>query len=426
MVTILPPATSLGSSLGQSLGQGLNQGLQSGIGTTFQQKFQQHQMQQQQDKEQSALQQAMAQAEQDPQSQLQALFLAPVSNETKKIMGELIVNQQRASLPRNPPGGLSGQPVPPEVGNAIQNIVQSNPNANSDQLAIEFDKANIPRAYSNSYIENRRRQDETKASRDVEVEKSKRKEFIQERAFNTGLAKEDIKKVEGLRSSIPKKETALNLARNAVETGDIEFFSKDKLADATGIDLFRTAKGAQLLTAGKENLLSNMDRVSAKAQNIWFEQRLNSMFPKIGQSREANLTTQEMLEGEVALDKAYVSEFDRLEKEDEKNYGFIKKDISRRAHENIKPLENEILKRTTYRMKEVEEQEKGLRRLKEEVGKNVIKGTPLTLAMAKLYKDKFGDKALKEAEKNGYFIPSLEEFRIFQLRPQEFREEVTK
>lgn len=255
-----------------------------------------------------------------------------------------------------------------------------------------------------------------------EEEKTKRKSFESERAYHSGYTKETEKKVNELRNSIPKKEMALNFSRNAIETGNLGYFSPDKLADATGMDLFRTAKGAQLITAGKENLLSNMSRVSARAQNIWFEQRLNSMFPKIGQSEEANLITQEMLEGEVALDKAYVNEYERLSDEDENKYGFVKKDIDKRVANNLKTLEKEILGRTSYRMKEIEEQEKGISKLKKDVGKNVIKGTPLTLAMAKLYKEKFGENALKVAEKNGYYIPTIEEFQTFQERPQEFRE----
>jgi hypothetical protein len=42
--------------------------------------------------------------------------------------------------------------------------------------------------------------------------------------------------------------------------------------------------------------------------------------------------------------------------------------------------------------------------------------------MAKLYKDKYGQNAFQIAKKNGYYIPTLEEFQLFQQRPQEFRE----
>lgn len=266
------------------------------------------------------------------------------------------------------------------------------------------------------------RQDARK--QDVESEKLKQKNFESERTYHTGYSKDLEKNVDQMRLALPKKLSSLELARNAIESDDVGYLSWSKLADATGIDAFRTAKGAQLINAAKENLLSNMNTVSAKAQNIWFEQRMNSMFAKVGQSKEANLTMQEMLEGEAALDQAYINEFDRVANQDEKSYGFVKKDIGQRTDSALKPIHNEILKRTSYRLKEIEEQEKGLEKIQSEVGKKVVKGTPLTMAMAKLYHDKFGEKALDVAKKNGYTIPTLEEFRIYQVRPQEFREEL--
>jgi hypothetical protein len=252
------------------------------------------------------------------------------------------------------------------------------------------------------------------------------KEFESERGYHTGFSKTAEENVAKLRESIPRKEMALSLARNAIEAGDLSFFSKDKLADITGIDAFRTAKGAQLITASKENLLSNMSRTSARAQNLWFEQRLNSMFPKIGQSDEANLTIQEMLDGELAMDKLYQTEFDRMARKDEEQLGYVRKDIDRRVREEVKPLEKQIFSRTMFRLRELEEQEQGLEKIQKQVGKNVLKGTPLTLAMAKLYKNKFGKDAQAVARKNGYHIPTLEEYKLYREQPVEFSEELSQ
>lgn len=249
-----------------------------------------------------------------------------------------------------------------------------------------------------------------------------RQKFESDRKYHTEFSKKAEEEAESIRRSLPKKEMSLTFARDAIENGDVSYFSKDKLADATGSDLFRTAKGAQLVTAGKENLLSNMSRVTGKAQNMWFEQRLNSMFPKIGQSKEANLTVQEMLEGELALDQAYLNEFDKIAERDMQDYGYVKKDISKRANDALKPIQKDIMQRTTYRMKEIEEQEKGLKDLKSQVGKNVSKGTPFTLAMAKLYTEKFGDNAIDVARKNGYYIPTIEEFKRYRTTNQEMLE----
>lgn len=247
-----------------------------------------------------------------------------------------------------------------------------------------------------------------------EEKKNRRKVFEGDRAYHSKYSAVAEEHANAERMSLPKKEASLDYARNSIESGEVGYFSPDKLADATGVDLFRTSKGAQLTTAGKENLLSNMTRVTGRAQNMWFEQRLNSMFPKIGQSKESNLTVLEMLEGELELDKAYLNSFDKIAARDEEDYGYVRKDIQKRAYDDIKPLEKDIMQRTSYRMKEIEEQEKGLKSMKANVGKNVPKGSPLTLAMTKLYYDKFGDKAYEVAKKNGYYIPTLEEFQRYQ------------
>ena len=324
--------------------------------------------------------------------------------EEEEAMIPVAYRQKEMELKNKPAaGGTTSQPVPPEVAEAIEKVIEENPNASPSQLGVEFAKAAIPPIYTSSYIENSRREKE-----------HAQKTFEGDRTYHTNISKDAVKKADELRSSVPKKENALRFARDAVQTGNVSYFSPDKLADATGIELFRTAKGAQLITAGKENLLSNMERVSAKAQNVWFEKRLNSVFPEIGKSREANLTVQEMIEGEVAADKAYLQEFDRISEEDRKKYGYVREDVSKRAREAAEPKDKKILQRTSYRIKEIQEQEEGLSALKSRIGQKVEKGTPLTLAMAKLYKDKFGDQALKVAKDNGYYIPSIEEFREFQ------------
>ena len=357
---------------------------------------------------QAALQQRIQIEQQAEQEKVQGVLAkynkGAELTEEEEAMIPVAYRQKEMELKNKPAaGGTTSQPVPPFVAEAIEKVINENPDASPSQLGVAFAKANIPPIYTTSYIENKRRETE-----------QAQKTFEGDRTYHTNISKEEVKKANELRSSIPKKENALRFARDAVQTGNVSYFSPDKLADATGIELFRTAKGAQLITAGKENLLSNMERVSAKAQNVWFEKRLNSVFPEIGKSREANLTVQEMIEGEVAADKAYLQEFDRISEEDRKKYGYVREDVSKRAREAAEPKDKKILQRTSYRIKEIQEQEEGLSALKSRIGQKVEKGTPLTLAMAKLYKDKFGDQALKVAKDNGYYIPSIEEFREFQ------------
>jgi hypothetical protein len=404
MVQIIPAApqkqsfsSQLGLNLGSGIGSGVGQGVQQHYKNKFEKEAQEAQFQRDLQKLhfQKELEKELQKEKYGYEKELQGSKSQDKVNLLKQL--GLFGDNSQEITPESSGNRLSNQELSSESSNSLSNQLAPDQIAAISLLHPELGKV---------------LQDQIKGSE---------KKFVGDRSYHSDYAKKAEESATQLRESIPKKEMALNYARNAVETANLGYFSPDKLADVTGMDLFRTAKGAQLVTAGKENLLSNMGRVSARAQNIWFEQRLNSMFPKIGQSKEANLTVQEMLEGEVALDKAYLDEFDRLTQSDESKYGYVKKDISKRAHDASKPLEKEILSRTTYRMKEIEEVEKGLTALKKEVGKNVVQGTPLTLQMAKLYKEKFGDNALAVAKKNGYHIPTLEEFQNYRLTPQQSR-----
>lgn len=257
-----------------------------------------------------------------------------------------------------------------------------------------------------------KRSEEKRASQERKT-KEERRQFEADRTYHTGLTAKTREKVAGLRESLPRKRNSLALARDAIETGNVKYFSPDKLAEATGIDLFRTAKGAQLATAGKENLLSNMARASAKAQNQWFEQRLNSMFPKIGNSDEANLTIQAMLEGEMALDEAYLKAFDEEAAKDREQFGYEKGDIDERAHKAIEPLEKKILDRTSYQLRQLYEKELGVNKLRKMSDEKVPKGTPLTLEMAEILVERYGNKAEAAAKKLGYSLPDEEIYMEF-------------
>jgi len=225
------PTPGFGSTLGQALGQGLGFGMQNRFleqqqirqdqrQSQMQQQQQERQrqaQQQQQQQELSALQQAVSQAGNDPQSQLQALLLAPVSNETKKIYGDLLINQQkaeamqkRANAPKPPPGGLTGQPTPPEVANAVREVLNSNPSANADELLIALDEKGVPRAFSSQLVENRRRQDEARSKGKESKEAEIRKEVFP-------IKKEISDKAQSARLGIENKEKLLNL----IDTGNL-------------------------------------------------------------------------------------------------------------------------------------------------------------------------------------------------------------
>ena len=247
--------------------------------------------------------------------------------------------------------------------------------------------------------------------------KEERVKFTEDRTFHTKGSAKAVENAQALRESVPRKEIALNLAKDAVQSGEVGSFSLNNLAERFNLPELKTAKGSQLITAGKENLIGNLTAISAKAQNQWIEQRFNSMFPQIGQSEEANETIGTMLEANIEIDRAYLNAFNELEKKDIETYGYIRNDIDRRAHEIAESKQEEILNKSSYRLREIYEREKGPTGLQKNTNQKVPKGTPLTLQNAKVMSLKFDrdfDRAIEHAKKMGYRIPSNEEFERWQ------------
>ena len=81
--------------------------------------------------------------------------------------GQFFTPQELAGLhkarqPKAPPGGLSGQPIPKDQIDSIERIIEENPDATPDELAVKMGKAGVNPAYSNPILENRRREFENK------------------------------------------------------------------------------------------------------------------------------------------------------------------------------------------------------------------------------------------------------------------------
>lgn len=302
--------------------------------------------------------------------------------------------------------GLSGQPVQQPQGETPQQaqppqIPQENPKDLSTWSSDRIRKLAALGGSAGDY-----------AKLELDRRKQSSQEFARERDFHTKGSQKSVEEANSLRSSVPKKEIALSFAKDAVQSGEVGSFSLNNLAERLNIPELRTAKGSQLLTAGKENLIGNLSAVSAKAQNQWIERRFADMFPQIGQSEAANETIATMLDSEIKMDRAYLDAFSELEKKDLEEHGYIKNDIARRAHEMAEGQQKEILNETSYKIREVYEKEKGIKFLKDHTNTKVTPGTPLTLQNAKVMSLKFEndfDKAIEHAKKMGYRIPSSEE-----------------
>lgn len=252
---------------------------------------------------------------------------------------------------------------------------------------------------------------------EIKLRQQTQSRFEADRDYHAKRLVDTEKKIGGIRESLPKKKYALKLSRDANDSGELSAFSLNNLAERLNLPELRTAKGAQLVTASKEQFLSNMSRVSAKGQTQFYEQRLLDMLPKIGQSKEANETVQNILEGELEMDEAYIKTYSQLEKEDMERYGYVKSDIQNRTDELLGDTNDKIFNKVSYRLREIEEREKGVGWLRGQALKKVKKGTYLTPEMAKIFSERYGGdvvKGIENAEKLGYQLPTEEESALWQ------------
>lgn len=167
---------ALGSSIGQGIGESIAQG-------------QQRQIKQQ-------------------QGGILSKFFADTATpeEVAKLDPEIRIEAEKIKG-KAPAGGLGGQPVPKEISQAIPRILNENKGASADELAVKFDEAGIPRAYSNSYIENRRRQDEQASQSKLKGEEVSRKEKIE-------FHKENAKYDESLTNKAESAERKIKAIKN--------------------------------------------------------------------------------------------------------------------------------------------------------------------------------------------------------------------
>lgn len=243
------------------------------------------------------------------------------------------------------------------------------------------------------------------------------KKFNEERAFHTKLAEKASEDSNQIRESIRGKESALMLARQAIETGETGPVSWANIAQHLGVPELMNAAGTELNQAGKEFFFGNMQRVAAKAQNQWLEQRITQLAAQVGDPKINALMKQTMLESELETSKAYLDAYDRLKKQDEQQYGYVRKDIQDRAFAESEPIVKKILDRTSFKTRELYEEEKGARWLQKNLYKKVPKGTILTPTMAKAFaienKNDFV-KGIENAKKLGYRIPTRQEVAEWQ------------
>lgn len=263
------------------------------------------------------------------------------------------------------------------------------------------------------------------------------KEAGKERRHKETLAKERIdkslKEADTTRSSLPGKKMSLQLFRNAIQEGNVGYFSKSNLAQVlnnlTGdkFALKPDASGSQLQFAGKNYLIENLNRVGAKGLNQYLEKQISQAQPEIGKSREANMSVLAPMEAAYDIEKDFLDRLSNYEDMYEAMGQPMPPAVYRKAQKESADFADSRMKQLAYELAEIQETKLSDQQLMDfgttEHPKNVTAGTPLTERRATLFLKKYGfdpenpeseksqkaiDIALKVAKQLGYELEYIE------------------
>jgi hypothetical protein len=120
---------------------------------------------------------------------------------------------ESASRPQGAPGGVTSQPVPEEVAKNIESILRDNPNASAEDLQVKMTNAKIPPIFTTSFIETRRRDEESKRQKEVEAEKQDYSSFKDNKDY--------IDKILNGYEAFKRDSTVLNQMQNLTEKGEL-------------------------------------------------------------------------------------------------------------------------------------------------------------------------------------------------------------
>lgn len=125
------------------------------------------------------------------------------------------------------------------------------------------------------------------ANEEKEKQNEKVKLAIEERYAkrNEGI----IKKLDDDATALPAQEQALAIMKQAIANKDQSFWSKDNLAEWTGIEWFRSPESALFKSQAKQYFLGDLESIKGRANQLIENQILGAQ-ARIGLSTAANLS----------------------------------------------------------------------------------------------------------------------------------------
>lgn len=186
---------------------------------------------------------------------------------------------------QKPAGGVTSQPIPPDISQKITGILNQSPDLDADELKNVMDTVGIPPVYSNGYIENRRRTQQTSSEHDIKFHQESA-EFDKSLRNNASTAKKQIPLIDNTIKSVKegkiKPSSMANLFGFFGETGK-------KIADA-----FLSKDEGALKHAIPEFLEGRKELFGVRLSDADLR-LLQDKLPDLGKSKDANLSILDLM-----------------------------------------------------------------------------------------------------------------------------------
>ena len=176
-------------------------------------------------------------------------------------------------------GGVTAQPVPPDVSQKITEILDQSQGMSSDDVKNIMDNAGIPPIYSNQYVENRRRSEEIGTKQDIQLHQES-SDFEKEVNKNANTARHQLPLIQNGIKAVSegkiKPSSMANIFNLFGETGK-------KISNA-----ILSGDQAALLSSVPEFLEGRKELFGVRLSDADLR-LLQDKLPDIGKSKEANL-----------------------------------------------------------------------------------------------------------------------------------------
>lgn len=242
-------------------------------------------------------------------------------------------------------------------------------------------------------------------------EKTKEKElntFQKDREYHSKYSKPVLDAAaERLKLSDTNKAVRQQLRMDIASGNTSGFFPY--MVDKLGLESFRNPESARFSNEVKNIFIGSLNDIPGARPNQFLERLLSTAQPQIGRSTEANLSVMDIADFiEDVRDEQAKKELE-IGKEDRKELGYAKEDVTERARERMGDYVNKRQEQMAMQIRKRHEDElEDIDLINELVSGNIIPGTyitPRTIKILYLKNNKDMDKAVKEAEKLGLKFP---------------------